>query len=254
MWDVSRTSSRGSVTFPSPNGVLGFSGNRLLDTLPRSEILKIAPYLRRTFLHRGQEVAKAGSSAEALYFPVDALLWGWTLTTQTERPTSIFATGRRGFVGFSELVGSADHDSNVTVLSPGTAWRLGVEALASVANSIHSPLRLALERHVYASFMATAYRMACNSEHNVDKRLARWLVYVMEETGKPEIALTHQQLAEVAAIRRPSVSLALSDLARRGVVRVQHGLVQVLDRERLEREACPCGAAERDALALPERI
>lgn len=250
MWDVSRSATRGTVAF-SPPPATGFSGNRLLDSLPRPEITKLAPYLRRTFLHRGQELATPDRPAEALYFPVDALLWGWTSTTQTERPTSIFATGRRGFVGYGDFFGTIDCPANVVALSPGVAWKLPKEALASVAGSVQSPLRRALERHVYASLMAIAYRMACNSEHNVDKRLARWLMYVMDETGKPEIALTHQQLAEVAAIRRPSVSLALSDLARRGIVRVQHGLVQVLDRDRLERESCPCGVAERDALALP---
>ncbi|MBV8639097.1 MAG: Crp/Fnr family transcriptional regulator [Candidatus Eremiobacteraeota bacterium] len=236
-------------------GVIGTSvmnhatfGNHLLDALPREEVGRLSAHLRRVFLHRGQILASPGDAAEFLYFPIDALLWSWTTTTGAERPTSLLTTGRRGAMSLDSLLDLPSTHGNVAVLSPGSAWRVARTALESLSRAIDSPIRRMLTRFAYASFAVCAYRLACNSEHNVDRRLARWLLFIMDETGKPEASLTHQQIADVAAIRRPSVSLAFSDLQRRGIVRVHHGLVQILNRERLERETCPCYTAIRVAL------
>jgi len=218
----------------------GIFGNRLLDALSRDEISRLAPSLRRVFLHRGQELAQPGEVLENVYFPIDALLWEWFDTTNTERPTSLLTVGRRGMIGLNRVLGIATNDAHVIVLSPGSAWRIPSDALSDAAESTNGELRRILSRFSYAIFEASCCRLACNSEHNVDRRLARWLLFIMDETGKPEISLTHQQLADLAAIRRPSVSLAFSDLQRRDIVRVHHGHVQILDRERLERETCHC--------------
>lgn len=245
MFEVQRGSSRGIVGVSSPSSLAMF-GNRLLDALPREEIARLSGHLRRVFLHRGQVLAAPGEPPECSYFPIDALVWAWTTTTGAERPTALVTIGRRGAVPLNELIGVRPLEAHVAVLSPGSAWRLPLAVLDSVGRAFDSPVRRVLNRFAYSCFTSSAYRLACNSEHNVDRRLARWLLFIMDETGKPEASLTHQQIADIAAIRRPSVSLAFSDLQRRGIIRVHHGLVQILDRERLERETCPCYGAIRE--------
>jgi len=214
-------------------------GNRLLDTLPRAELEAIAPGVRRVFLHRDQRLAGDGETLAYLYFPVDALVWTWAETTGTERPTSIAATGHRGVLGIARALGVANTDYCISVISPGTAWRLPFEAL-NAQDHERGVLRRLLHRYAYVSMIITACRLACNSEHNIDQRLARWLLWVHDETARPEISITHQQRADIAAIRRPSVSLALSAFQREGLVKSQHGRLQVLGRERLEQIVCPC--------------
>jgi CRP-like cAMP-binding protein len=245
LYEVQR-GSRGVIGTPAIQHAM--FGNQLLDALPREEVARLSAHLRRVFLHRGQILASPGDISEFVYFPIDALLWSWTTTTGAERPTSLLTTGRRGAMSLDSLLELPSTHGHAAVLSPGSAWRVPRTALETLSRGVESPIRRILTRFVYASFAACAYRLACNSEHNVDRRLARWLLFIMDETGKPEASLTHQQIADVAAIRRPSVSLAFSDLQRRGIVRVHHGLVQILERERLERETCPCYVAIRSAL------
>lgn len=250
MYETQRAPSRGVIGAAATVTHTMF-GNRLLDALPREEVARFSSQVRRIFLHRGQIIASPGEACEFAYFPIDALLWNWTTTTGADRPTSLAATGRRGALPLAELLAVCeDEQRTIAVLSPGSAWRIPIAVLDALARTADSPIRRVLTRFSYASFMAASYRLACNSEHNVDRRLARWLLFIMDETGKPEASLTHQQIADVAAIRRPSVSLAFSDLQRRGIIRVQHGLVQILDRERLERDTCPCYVAIRDAIDL----
>ncbi len=247
MFEVQKGSSRSIVgsTLPAVHAVFG---NRLLDALAREDVNRLSPHIRRVFLHRGQVLNAPGEPPEFVYFPIDALVWSWTATTGAERPTSLFASGRRGAAPLAELLGVRSIPVEVAVLSPGSAWRLPLSALGGAGRSVESSMQALLSRYAYASFAASSFHLACNSEHNVDRRLARWLLFIMDETGKPEASLTHQQIADVAAIRRPSVSLAFSDLQRRGIIRVHHGLVQILDRERLERETCPCYTAVRDLM------
>lgn len=223
-------------------------GNYLLDALPRDEVARLSSHVRRVFLHRGQVLAVPGELTEFIYFPIDALLWSWTTTTGAERPTSLLTIGRRGAMSLDTLLDLPATHANVAVLSPGSAWRVPRAIFESAWRAADSPLRRLMARFAYVSFAVGAFRLACNSEHNVDRRLARWLLFIMDETGKPEASLTHQQIADVAAIRRPSVSLAFSDLQRRAIVRVHHGLVQILDRERLEKETCPCYNAIRQLI------
>jgi hypothetical protein len=214
-------------------------GNRLLDGLPRGELAKLAPMLRRAFLHRGSRLDNE-DQPDTLYFPVDALISSLISTTGTGRTSALSIIGRRGAVDIAESYFGPSVEVQTSVLCPGTAWR--------VSRGLSKPLARMLRRYDRALFAVGAARLACNSEHNVDRRVARWLLFVTDETGKPQAELTHQQLAEMAAIRRPSVSLVFSDLARRNIINVHHGLVQIIDRERLERETCPCYYVIRDLL------
>lgn len=215
-------------------------GNRVLDSLPPREAERLAPALRRVFLQRDQVVVRPGEPIAFLHFPVDAFAWSWTETTDTQRPTSVLTVGTRGVIEWNRVLGSERGDTCATIISPGSAWRLPVDSFEQHQPNQNSPLRRLLLRFANACVLNAAGRLACNAEHNIDQRLARWLLWVADECGRMEFAITHQQIAEIAAIRRPSVSLGLSQFQRDGLVRSQHGRLRLLERERLEQLVCRC--------------
>lgn len=215
-------------------------GNRILDSLPAKEAERLAPGMRRVFLQRDQVVVRPGEQIAFLHFPIDVFAWSWTETTDTQRPTSVLTVGQRGVVEWNRVLATDMGNTCATVISPGAAWRLAVETFDQHQAEAHAPLRRLLLRFANASVLNGACRLACNAEHNIDQRLARWLLWVADECGRLEFAITHQQIAEIAAIRRPSVSLALSQFQREGLIRSQHGRLNVLDREKLEKMVCRC--------------
>jgi hypothetical protein len=160
-------------------------------------------------------------------------------TTGTERPTSVVTVGNRGMLEWNYVLEFDRGQTCMSVISPGAAWRLPIDVFNQQANA-HSALRRMLLRYANACILNAACRLACNSEHNIDQRLARWLLWVSDESGRAEFSITHQQIADVAAIRRPSVSLALSQFQREGLLRSQHGRLRILDREKLEQTVCRC--------------
>ena len=208
--------------------------------MPQTVIERIAGSLRRINVQRDQTLSAPGEPSTHVHFPSDAFIWSWTETTNTERPTSVMTMGNRGVVEWNRILGIDRGATCSTVISPGAVWRMPVEAFDGLQSANGSPFRRILLRFAHAAVLNGACRLACNSEHNVDQRLARWLLWVADESGRPEFAITHQQIADIAAIRRPSVSLALSQFQREQLVRSQHGRLQVLERARLEAMVCPC--------------
>ncbi len=221
-------------------------GNRILDSLPAKEAERLAPTMRRIFLQRDHVVVRPGEPIAFLHFPIDLFAWSWTETTDTQRPTSVLTVGQRGVVEWNRVLGTDAGNSCATVISPGAAWRMPADAFEQLQPHTNSPLRRLLLRFANASILNAACRLACNAEHNIDQRLARWLLWVADECGRLEFAITHQQIAEIAAIRRPSVSLALSQFQREGLIRSQHGRLRILDRTKLENGVCRCYWIIRD--------
>jgi hypothetical protein len=221
-------------------------GNRLLDELAPHDIERLAPSLRRVFLQRDQVIVRPADPLQSLHFPIDAFAWSWTETTGTERPTSVLTVGHRGVMEWNYALEADRGHTCITIISPGAAWRLPVEVFDQQQPHANSPLRRTLLRYANSCILNAACRLACNSEHNIDQRLARWLLWVSDESARPEFSITHQQIAEIAAIRRPSVSLALSQFQREGLVRSQHGRLRILNRSKLEQIVCQCYWVIRD--------
>jgi hypothetical protein len=215
-------------------------GNEILDSLADRAKLALRPVLRRIYLQRRDESIDRTLS-EGLLFPVDSLV-GTSLRGDGERPVSLLAMGRRSAVGIGRWLDDTCA-TQVRVLEPGGAWLLPIPLPdRSLYDAI---LGRPLSSWVYRMLVVTAYRLTCNVEHNVDRRLAHALLWIADETGRPHVSLTQQALSELTDMRRPSVSLVLSDLQRRGIVRTVHGSIGIIDRRGLEREACACYTSTR---------
>jgi CRP-like cAMP-binding protein len=215
-------------------------GNAILDAMPPPELRWILPDIRRVFLRRDQQLIAPGQRHQAMLFPIDALVWSWDRDPGSDRPTPIAFFGRRGVIGLRAALGSPESDVHVSTLSPGMAWRLPLAVFERECQSASSHLRKLLTRLAYAHMVAGALQIHCNAEHNVDQRLARWLLTLFDDAGRVELNITHQRLAEIAAIRRPSVSLVFAGFQRDGLIRSHHGQLALVDRDGLLMRSCNC--------------
>jgi CRP-like cAMP-binding protein len=96
--------------------------------------------------------------------------------------------------------------------------------------------------------MQLAQIAACNRLHEVDERLARWLLMSHDRIGSDALPLTQEFLAQMLGIRRASVSVAASILQRAGLIKYARGRVTIVDRSGLEEAACECYEAIRQQL------
>jgi CRP-like cAMP-binding protein len=78
----------------------------------------------------------------------------------------------------------------------------------------------------------------CNRVHSVDQRCARWLLMSQDRVGRDQFPLTHEFLARMLGVRRASVSQAAEGLQRAGLIEYRQGWIHIVDRARLEQQAC----------------
>ena len=97
-----------------------------------------------------------------------------------------------------------------------------------------------LSRYAVIHGMQVAQTAACNRLHNVEQRLARWLLMAQDGVESGSLPITHDFLATMLGTDRPTVSLAAGVLQRKKIIEYTRGAVKIVNRKKLEDSACEC--------------
>jgi CRP-like cAMP-binding protein len=81
---------------------------------------------------------------------------------------------------------------------------------------------------------------ACNALHQVPQRAARWLLMTHDRMHEQDFHLSHEFLAVMLGVQRPTVSVVAATLQEAGLIRYTHGHVTVRNRKGLEAASCEC--------------
>ncbi len=148
-------------------------------------------------------------------------------------------TGKEGFVGLPLLGGFRSSPARVIVQVRGSAFRLSSGEFLNALRKCG-----ALERRLqgYGQILGiqAAQVAACNRLHEVDERLARWLLMSQDRLDSEVVGLTQEFLAHMLGTRRSSVTVAASILQKAGLIKYSRGNVKIVDRVGLEGAACEC--------------
>jgi CRP-like cAMP-binding protein len=82
--------------------------------------------------------------------------------------------------------------------------------------------------------------VACNRLHEVEARLARWMLMVSDRIGSSNVQLTQEFLAEMIGAGRSTVTLSAGALQRISAIEYSRGNIKIVNRELLEQSACEC--------------
>src|SRR4051794_36477980 len=85
-----------------------------------------------------------------------------------------------------------------------------------------------------------AHTAACNAHHNLQERLARWLLMAHDRAESDALPLTQEFVSMMLAVRRPGVTVAARSLQATGAIDYQRARIVARDRERLEEASCEC--------------
>lgn len=217
------------------------AGNRVLTQLPAEEKRRLEAHLEVVHLVPGTQLEQIGARAEYAYFPVTAVVSLRSLT-KDGGSVEIATVGDEGVVGLPHLIDriAASHDAVVQVR--GDACR--VRADVFVTEYLRAP---ALQHSVLTALRTllaqTSQAAVCHRFHRVPQRLARALLLRRDRSLTDTFRLTQEALALQLGSSRAAVSAAETTLQDRGVIRLRHGRITVLNRSALEHAACECYAA-----------
>jgi len=211
--------------------------NAMLRHLPDREFSLLQPHLELVSLQQRTRVQGSDQRIEYGYFINRGLIS--ILVTTDSRSVEVGVLGREGFVGVELGMGFVSSPHTLIVQVPGNAFRIGAGILQPLLPSLPD-LRLQLSRFVHLQGLQVAQLAACNRLHELEQRLARWLLMSNDRTGSPTLPFTHDLLAAMLGTARPSVTLAAGILQREGAISYERGVVTIVDRQRLEGSACEC--------------
>jgi CRP-like cAMP-binding protein len=211
--------------------------NFILLSTSDSDFSLIRPHLEYVSLPNHLVLHEAGKLKFA-YFPNRGLI-SLVVVMKDGKTAEAGIVGSDGFTGTPAAVGLNTSTLQAVVQITGEGFRVEVGALQNVLASAQH-LRLMLNRYAVVQGMQVAQTAACNRLHNVEQRLARWLLLTHDRVNSVSLHITHDFLATMLGTDRPTVSLAAGVLQRKGIIEYTRGAVKIVNRNKLEGSACEC--------------
>ncbi|WP_337268881.1 Crp/Fnr family transcriptional regulator [Oryzifoliimicrobium ureilyticus] len=217
--------------------------NKLLAILPEADYREVAKDLEYVALPRGAVLGQTDKPIDYIYFITSGIGSVMIRTPEGNRAEA----GLFGFEGYAPTsaigeVRTSPHD--VAMQMDGGAYRMHFDAFRTNIERFRSLFRIVV-RAMEAFNIQVSYTAASNAVHDVNVRLARWLLMCHDRVPSNELALTHDFLSVMLTVRRPSVTTSLHVLEGNGFIKAQRGNITIRNRRALEEFA-------HDAYGRPE--
>jgi len=223
------------------NGDAPSVSNEILLPLPANEANLLLPKLEFVRLRIHQILHEAGDNIKSVYF-IDTGLLSIVNLQPDGKSVEVGLMGKGGFAGLPVIDGFRTSPNRAVAQAEGTAYRIDADTLRQLLPQC-PVLNRELHRFGQRLAMQAMQLAACNRLHEVDERLARWLLMSHDLLCSNELPLTQELLGQMLGTRRSSVSLAAGMLHRAGVITYTRGNVTLLDKSKLENAACDCYSA-----------
>jgi CRP-like cAMP-binding protein len=213
--------------------------NHLLTAIPEAERAALTTRLETVRLARGDVLLEPGVPVQSIFFPETCVVSAvQPFSTGEEVETSTI--GCEGLICVSAALNGAERARLRHVVQiGGEAARLPRDAFLDSLQNLPDFRRLFLD---YAGRLIGTLMLsvACNRVHTVEKRLARWLLMTRDRSQTEHLPMTHDVIAQMLGVHRPTVSVAMRALEIAGTIEARRGRVTIRDRRALEVIACEC--------------
>ena len=242
-----RTAKPNAVSISVPQPTLAgertnFEGkpvtNAVLLATPDDEFKTIRQELQQLHLPHHMVLYRPKQTLEFAYFLNSGMI-SLVFTTQDDDSVEVGVVGNEGFVPVYLAAGLRRTPHHAIMQIAGEGFRISVDALDKLLKSCPRFHHL-LNRYAALHGLQVAQTAGCNRLHDLEQRLARWLLLTQDRVGNGLLRITHDFLATMLGTDRPSVSLAAGELQRKKIIEYTHGSVRVLNRKKLESSACEC--------------
>ena len=204
----------------------------------------VAPHLKRVDLPRGMTIIVPDHPIDHAYFPEEGVGSIIAISPEGNRvEAGLF--GLDAASPTSVVLGSDRTPHEHLIQVAGFGHRIAADDLQHAAANSPSLTNLLL-RYAQTLFVQVSFTALSNAIHEIDVRLARWLLMIHDRHNSDDIKITHEFVSLMLAVRRPSVTTALHVLEGKLLVRSDRGWVTIRDRDKLEDYA-------GDAYGKPER-
>ena len=203
-----------------------WTNNGLLKTLSNDDRALLRPLLEKVTLVQEQSLFESYEPISHVYFFESGLSSEVVVALKS---IEVGCIGHEGCSGVPVLMGVEASPHKAFMQVGGEALRIPSPDLRALMNDSRT-LREHLQKYAHVFMIQIAATALADGRYDVEQRLARWLLMCQDRLGD-ELPLTHDFLAIMLGVRRPSVTDALHKLEGNLAIRAERGMITVKNRD-----------------------
>lgn len=216
--------------------------NGLLASLRDADWQEVARHAEPQHLSLDERLFEQGEQVTHCFFPCGGTIVSLRLQSADGTTCEVGTIGREGAAGGMVSHGEAPAFTTASVAAAGLALRIESGALEEL--KLANPhVRRLFARYADCLLAQIMQAAACHALHDVEQRIARWLLAFHDRHGALTIPVTQETLAAALGVGRPYASQQLKKLEAKGLIRRRRGAIEIVDRRLVERDACECYGA-----------
>lgn len=186
----------------------------------------------------GDVLFETGQATRYVYFPLNGFISQLTLL-DGRQSLEMALIGNEGMVGGTLLLGVPSAPMRAIVQGSGYVLRMKAADLKRELIECVQFHKI-LNRYLYVTLRQLPQMAACTHFHEIEPRLARWLLMTHDRSFSDSFHLTHQFLASMLGVRRSGVTIAAGALQLKKLIDYRRGEITILNRRGLEKASCTC--------------
>ena len=238
MANKARLSAKSAPKSPPTDGDGNPIHNEILLGLPAKEFDLLIPQLEFVRLKTHHVLHEPGDTLKSAHFCNSGLVSILSVFPDG-KSVEVGLVGKEGLIGIPLVVGFRSAPTRAIAQIEATAFRVSAETLIGLLPQC-PVLERRLQQFAQVMTMQTTQIAACNRLHEVNERLARWLLMSCDRIGSNVVPLTQELLAQMLGTRRSSETVAAGMLQKAGLIAHARGEVKIVDRRKLEEASCEC--------------
>jgi CRP-like cAMP-binding protein len=212
--------------------------NRVIENLSRRERKQVLENCEPVELVFGTVLCEPEKPIKYVYFPLNGFI-SQMATVNDHEPLEMGLIGNEGILGVTLILGIDRAPLLGIVQGSGNALRMPAARFKRLLKTCPG-LSGKLNRYLYIMMAQLAQSAACTHFHNIESRLARWLLMTHDRAHSDYFYLTHEYLGQMLGVRRSGVTIAARELHRRKLINYVRGNIHIINRAKLEDVSCAC--------------
>lgn len=215
------------------------SSNLLLQSIGPEHLVRLRPYFKRVNLSKDQYLYQQDDRIENIFFPETAVVSEFQIL-EDGRMIEVGLIGSEGGVGIASAFNACRAANCTQVCVAGTALVIGRDLFERQVES-DPRLQNLLHGYINSQIKQLSQRVVCNTFHSVEQRFCSWLLTLNRRSHRERFRITHEHVARVLGVHRPSVTCIAQGLRERNLIDYGRARLVIADKVGIEGLACRCG-------------
>jgi CRP-like cAMP-binding protein len=187
-------------------------------------------------------IYRMGDPVEHVYFVESGLLSRLAMI-EDGRSAGVGVIGCEGVAGATNALSRRPSYHQVAGHVQGHALRMEAGRFVEAVQASRE-LRGLMDAYADALVTSSDLMVTCFAFHPLVARLSTTLLNAHDASGGENVLATQELLASLFAVQRTSVTSLATSMERQGLIRTGRGVIELKDRDGLERLACGCYARQ----------